>query len=63
MKGNVGNTKVFYQGSSEGFVIFVESADIVRKWKEDKTVPLTEVVAGWKVMTTEYASLDYDQAE
>jgi ribosome maturation protein Sdo1 len=61
MKGNVGNTKVFYQGSSEGFVIFVESADIVRKWKEDKTVPLTEVVAGWKVMTTEYAVMQAER--
>lgn len=53
MKGNAGNTKVFYQGSTEGFVIFVESEEIVKKWKDDKTVPLTDVVAGWKIMTTE----------
>jgi hypothetical protein len=53
-RGNVGNTKVFYQGSGEGFVVFVESEEIVRQWKDDKTVPLTDVVAGWKIFTTEY---------
>lgn len=53
MKGNASTTKVFYQGSTEGFVIFVESAEIVTKWKGDKSMPLTEVVAGWKIMTTE----------
>jgi len=54
MKGNAGNTKVFYSGSgNEEFVVFVESEEIVKKWKGDKTVPLTEVVAGWKIMTAE----------
>jgi hypothetical protein len=52
-RGNVGNTKVFYQGSSEGFAVFVESEELVKKWKEDKTIPLTDVVAGWKIFTTE----------
>jgi hypothetical protein len=52
-RGNGGQTKVFFQGSSEGFVIFVESEEIVRQWKGDKTIPLTDVVAGWKIMTTE----------
>lgn len=52
-RGNAGNTKVFYQGSSEGFAVFVESEEIVRKWKGDRTVPLTDVVAGWKIFTTE----------
>jgi hypothetical protein len=45
-RGNVANTKVFYQGSSEGYVVFVESEEIVKKWKEDKTIPLTDVVGG-----------------
>lgn len=53
MKGTASNTKVFYQGSNEGFVIFVENEEIVQKWKGDKTIPLTDVVAGWKIMTTE----------
>jgi hypothetical protein len=52
-RGNAGNTKVFYQGSSEGFVIFVESEELVRKWKEDKSIPMTEVVAGYKIFTSE----------
>ena len=53
-RGNVANTKVFYQGSSEGFVVFVENEEIVKKWKEDKTIPLTDVVGGWKIFTTEH---------
>ena len=53
-RGNVGNTKVFYQGASEGFAVFVESEEIVKKWKDDKTIPLTDVVAGWKIFTTEH---------
>ncbi|KAH7086056.1 ribosome maturation protein [Paraphoma chrysanthemicola] len=53
-RGNAGNTKVFYQGSSEGFAVFVESEEIVKKWKGDKTIPLTDVVAGWKIFTTEH---------
>ncbi|EAT78470.1 hypothetical protein HBI56_184500 [Parastagonospora nodorum] len=53
-RGNAGNTKVFYQGSSEGFVVFVESEELVRKWKGDKSIPLTEVVAGWKIFTSEH---------
>lgn len=52
-RGNASTTKVFYQGASEGFAIFVESEELVRKWKEDKSTPLTEVVAGWKIFTTE----------
>lgn len=52
-RGNASTTKVFYQGESEGFAIFVESEELVRKWKDDKTVPLTEVVAGWKIFVTE----------
>ncbi|KAH8723264.1 ribosome maturation protein [Phaeosphaeriaceae sp. PMI808] len=53
-RGNVGTTKVFYQGSSEGFAVFVESEEIVKKWRGDKTIPLTDVVAGWKIFTTEH---------
>jgi hypothetical protein len=52
-RGNAAQTKVFFQGAHEGFVVFVENEEIVRKWKQDKTVPLTDVVAGWKILTTE----------
>ncbi|KAF2820335.1 DUF1960-domain-containing protein [Ophiobolus disseminans] len=54
MKGNAGQTKVFYQGSSEGFVVFVENEEIVKKWKDDRSIPLTDVVAGWKILTSEH---------
>jgi len=53
-RGNAAQHKVFYQGSTEGFVVFVESEEIVQKWKHDKSIPLTEVVAGWKILTSEH---------
>ena len=52
-RGEAAQNKVFFQGRSEGFVVFVENEEIFKKWKGDKSVPLTEVVAGWKILTTE----------
>ena len=51
-RGNAGQTKVHYQGKDDDFIIFVESADAVKSWKDDKSVPMAQVVNGWKVFTT-----------
>jgi len=45
-------TKVHYKGSSEDFIVFVESIENFRKWKTDKTVPLVEVVDSFDVFLT-----------
>ena len=53
-RGNAAQTQVFYKSSSgDVFTIFVENEEIVKKWKGDKSIPLTEVVAGWKIMVPE----------
>ena len=51
-RGNDQQTKVHYKGTDDDFVVFVDSVDIVKKWREDKSIPLAEVVAGWKIFVT-----------
>jgi len=52
MRGQASITKVHLAKSEEDFIILVESAAAVKKWKSDKTTPLADVVAGFKVFTT-----------
>ena len=51
-RGNAPQTKVLYQGKEEDFVVFVDSTEDVQKWKEDKSIPLAQVVSGFKIMIT-----------
>lgn len=51
-RGNAGQTKIHYKGKEEDFIIFVDSAEDVNKWKEDSSIPLAQVVSGWKVFIT-----------
>ncbi|KAF2268310.1 putative RNA binding protein [Lojkania enalia] len=52
MRGNEAQTKVHYKGVEDDFVIFVDSAKAVQDWKQDSSVPLAQVVSGWKVFVT-----------
>ncbi|KAL1302766.1 hypothetical protein AAFC00_003113 [Neodothiora populina] len=52
MHGNAAQVKVHYKGEGDDFVIFVDSAQSVRDWKADKSVPLAQVVNGWKIFCT-----------
>ena len=57
-RGNVAQTKVHYHGKDEDFIIFVDDPQAVRNWKNDKSVPLAQVVSGWKVFIThKYVSI------
>ncbi|KAL1611974.1 hypothetical protein SLS60_000197 [Paraconiothyrium brasiliense] len=51
-RGNEQQTKVHYKGKEEDFIVFVESADAVKEWKKDSSIPLAQVVGGWKVFIT-----------
>ncbi|KAF1943576.1 DUF1960-domain-containing protein [Clathrospora elynae] len=54
-RGNAAQTQVFYKGSSgDQFTIFIESEEALKKWKADSSTPLSDVVAGWKIMVTEH---------
>lgn len=51
-RGNEQQTKVHYKGNEEDFIIFVDSQDAVENWKKDSSIPLAQVVSGWKVFVT-----------
>ena len=45
-------TKCHYKGQHDDFIVFVDSAQAVRDWKKDSSVPLAQVVNGWKIFVT-----------
>jgi ribosome maturation protein Sdo1 len=51
-RGNVAHTKVHYAGKDEDFIVFVESPEAVHGWRKDKSIPLAQVLSGWKVFIT-----------
>ena len=51
-RGNVGITKVFYKGQDEDFIVFVDSAEDLEKWKKDSSIPLAQVASSFKIMIT-----------
>ncbi|KAF5014766.1 hypothetical protein F66182_14135, partial [Fusarium sp. NRRL 66182] len=51
-RGNDQVTKVFYHGKADDFVIFIDDFAAAPKWRQDRTVPLAQVVSGWKVFVT-----------
>lgn len=52
MRANDPSNRVFYKGKSDDFIVFVEDDATLKKWKKDSTVPLTDVVNGWKIFVT-----------
>ncbi|KAK5121140.1 hypothetical protein LTR85_005624 [Meristemomyces frigidus] len=52
MRGNDQQVKVHFKGNNDDFIIFVESAKAVQDWKKDSSIPLAQVVNGWKVFVT-----------
>lgn len=52
MRGNAEQVKCHYKGKNDDFIVMVESAQAVQDWKKDKTIPLAQVVNGWKVFVT-----------
>jgi ribosome maturation protein Sdo1 len=51
-RGNGPVTKVFFKGSTDDFIVFIESPEELAKWKQDKSIPLTDVVNSFKIMVT-----------
>lgn len=45
-------TKVHFKGSEDDYIIIAENAELVKKWREDKTIPLIDVVNAFEVFTT-----------
>ncbi|CAO2657835.1 Nn.00g070950.m01.CDS01 [Neocucurbitaria sp. VM-36] len=54
-RGNATHVQVFYKGSSgDVFTVFVESEEAIKQWKNDSSIPLAQVVAGYKIMMPEH---------
>ncbi|KZF24239.1 shwachman-Bodian-diamond syndrome protein [Xylona heveae TC161] len=51
-KGNAPQTKVHYKGQNEDFIVFVDDREAVLNWRKDKSIPLAQVVSGWKFFKT-----------
>jgi len=51
-RGNAQQTKVLYQGKEEDFIVFVDSPSDLESWKKDRSIPLAQVVAGFKIMVS-----------
>ncbi|KAK2865090.1 hypothetical protein FQN49_003918 [Arthroderma sp. PD_2] len=51
-RGNVGVYKVFFKGQTDDFVVYVDDVTAVKQWRKDKTIPLAQVVSGWKIFIT-----------
>ncbi|KAK4626646.1 SDO1-like protein [Fulvia fulva] len=53
MRGNDAQIKCHYKGKDEDFVVIVDSKQAVQDWKKsDNTLPLAQVVSGFKVFVT-----------
>ena len=52
MRGNAGQTRVHFKGNTEDFVVLVDSKETLQEWKKDKSIPLAQVVDGWKIFVT-----------
>jgi hypothetical protein len=50
--GNARQSKVYYKGRTEDFVIFVADITAVQNWKKNHTLPLSQVMDGWKIFTS-----------
>ncbi|KAI4180464.1 MAG: hypothetical protein L6R41_007225 [Letrouitia leprolyta] len=63
-RGNASQSKVHYQGKDEDFVIMVDDVKSVQDWKNDRSIPLAQVVSGFKIFVTHKhgAQNAYDEA-
>lgn len=44
--------KVFYKGKSEDFIVYVDDLEILQKWKNDRSIALSDVLNGWKILVS-----------
>ncbi|KAK0509054.1 hypothetical protein JMJ35_008425 [Cladonia borealis] len=51
-RGNASQSKVHYQGKEDDFVIYIDDVQSVQKWKDDRSIPLAQVVSGFKIFIT-----------
>ncbi|KAL2869819.1 SBDS family protein [Aspergillus lucknowensis] len=52
MRATEASNKIFYKGKTDDFIVFVNDAASLKNWKNDSSIPLSEVVNGWKIFVT-----------
>lgn len=52
-RGNTQQSKVIFKGKNDDFIVFVDSIEDVEKWKKDSSVPLAQVLNGWKIFCSD----------
>jgi ribosome maturation protein Sdo1 len=52
VRGDSEQVKVHYKGNDDDFIVMAESIDAVKKFKEDQSVPLVDVVDSFDVFVT-----------
>ncbi|KZZ88631.1 Ribosome maturation protein SBDS [Ascosphaera apis ARSEF 7405] len=64
VRGNVEVEKVFYKGDTDDFLVFVEDTKTVQQWKNDRSIPLAQVVRAMQVFVTHQQGAQgiYDEA-
>ncbi|KAE8349603.1 ribosome maturation protein [Aspergillus coremiiformis] len=51
-RANEPASKVFYKGASDDFIVFVDDIQILNNWRKDRSIPLADVVNGFKIFIT-----------
>ncbi|QIW97748.1 hypothetical protein AMS68_003266 [Peltaster fructicola] len=52
MRGDHAITKVHYHGNDDDFIVYADSAQAVQDWKKDSSIPLAQVVSGFKIFVS-----------
>lgn len=51
-RGGAHQTKVHFKGQDEDFIVFVDDIEIAKKWRTDRSIPLSDVVSSFSVYHT-----------
>jgi len=51
-KGEGQQTKVHFKGQEDDFIVFVDDSSALKRWKEDKSTPLAQIVGSFKIFVS-----------
>ena len=51
-RGEAPQTKVHFKGKEDDFIVFVDDAKALNDWKEDRSIPLTQIVRSFKIFVS-----------
>jgi hypothetical protein len=53
-RGTVQEAKVHYRGQNihDDFLVYISDVETFQRWKKDKSVPMVDVLDGYKVFVT-----------